>query len=241
MSWGAIAGAAISIGGSMIMGKKGEKQADAQMAQQQWMNEQQIALGKDQLQFARDQYNDHKAKFDPLFDDIRGMMDDTEPDYGAIAGDVYSAFDSAQGMEERNMRRYGIKPTDGAARQSQREYGIKRGAAHVGARSAARQGAKDKRYGRYADLYNAGMGIASNNAAMVSNSMVGLGNMYGQQAMQAGRNAGYYNDMAAQNAAGWGQMVGGVDWGGIFNGVKGWFNKPNSSGGGGYTGRGGGI
>lgn len=236
MSWGAVAGAALSIGGSMIAGKKAGKQADAQMAQQQWMNEQQIALGRDQLQFTKDQYYDHKSKFDPLFDDMRGMMDDTAPDYGAIAGDVYSAFDSAQGMEERNQRRYGIKPTDGAARQSQREYGIKRGAAHVGARSAARQGSKDKRYGRYADLYNAGMGIASNNAAMVSNSMSGLGNMYGQQANQAGRNAAYYGDMSAQNAAGFGQMIGGVDWGGIFSGVKGWFNKGNSGGGSGRPG-----
>lgn len=224
---------AIAIGGSLIGGlfDDSDDRADAAMRHQQWLDEQQLGIQRDQLQFTKDVYGEHKAKFDPLFNDIRGMMDDVEPDYGAIAGDVNMAFDTAQGMEERNMRRYGIKPTDGAARSAQREYGIKRGAAHVGARSAARQGAKDKRYGRYVDLYNSGQGIGSSNASMVSNAMAGIGQTYGAQAGRAGQTAQYYNNMAIDNAAGWGQMLGGVDWGGIFNGVKGWWNNRGNAGG----------
>lgn len=232
MSWAAVAGAAVMVGGSLLAGDSAGDAADAQMAQEARLREQEIGIQKDNLQFSKDVYGDHKAKFDPLFDDIRGMMDDVEPDYGAIAGDINMSFDTARGMEERNQRRYGIKPTDGAARQAQRDYGIRRGAAHVGARSQARQGAKDKRYGRYADLYNSGQGIGSSNASMVSNAMTGLGRAYGSNANAAGNNAAYYNQQSAQNAQGWGQMLGSVDWGGAFNSAKGWFNNSGNSAGG---------
>lgn len=239
MSWAMAVGTGISVVGGMFAGKKADKAADAQMAQQQAQFERQMQMDENNLNFSKEQYADHKAKFDPLFDDIRGMMDDVEPDYGAIAGDINSSFDSARGMEERNMRRYGIKPTDGASRSAQREYGIKRGAAHVGARSQAREGAKDKRYGRYSDLYNSGQGIGTQNASMVSNAMANSSRTMGYQAQQSGQNANYYNGQANQAAQGWGNMVGGLDWGGMWNSAKGWYNGQNSSGGGGGNPRGG--
>jgi hypothetical protein len=198
------------------------------MAQEAQLREQELEMQREGLQFAKDQYADHQEKFDPLFYDIRGMMDDTEPDYGAIAGDVNTSFDTARGMEERDQRRYGIRPTDGAARQSQRDYGIRRATAHVGARSKAREGAKDKRYGRYVDLYSAGMGIGSNKANSVQNAYGNVANSFGNSANSAFGNAGYYNQQAGAAAQGWGNIIGGIDWGGIWNGAKGWFNNGST-------------
>lgn len=232
MSWGAVAGAAVSIGASYLGSKGASDSADAQLDLEREFRQKEMDLANNQFDFAKGQYQDYKDKFDPLFYDIRGMMDDTEPDYGAIAGDVNMAFEAQRGADQRNMRRYGIRPDDGAARAANRDWGIRQAAAHVGTRSAARQGAKDKRYGRYADLYNAGQGIGTQNASMVTGAMANQQAAARSGANAASNNANMYNNMAYQNAQGWGQAVGSVDWGGIFNQAKGWFNNRGGSKGG---------
>mgnify|MGYP000282823145 CR=1 FL=1 len=234
MAWVAT-GTAVASGVMGILGsKKASKRAKADREREDAFRAQQQQFAQDQFNWSKEIYGDHKEKFDPLFDEMRESMDDVQPDYAAISGDINSSFDSARGMESRNERRYGIKPTDGAARQSQREYGIKRGAAHVGARSAARSGAKQMKYARRADLYNSGQGIGSQNASAVGNAMANQQNAAASGANAAGASARYNDQQGTANAAGWGQAIGSVDWGGIFNQVKGWGQTPTTGG----TGRG---
>jgi hypothetical protein len=221
MSWGAVVGTGLSIGAGLLGGSSKKREAREQQARQDAFTERELQLGEDQFAWNKEIYGENKARYDPIFDEMREQMDDNEPDYGAIAGDINKSFDTARGMEERNQRRYGIKPTSGAAAQSRRDYGIRRGTAHVGARSQARRGAKDQRYARRADLFNTGQGIASNNQGAVNQAM------QGQQAgfRNAANQAGYRSDQASRdasaNAAGWGQAVGSIDWGGLFNHIKG--------------------
>ena len=222
MPWGAVVGAVVSAGAGALASKKAGKRADAAMDSEAAWREAQLELANREFDFNRERYDEWKERFDPVFDSMMGMIDDVEPDYAAIAGDVNMSFDTAREMEERNNRRYGIKPTDGASRQANREYGIKRGLAHVGARSAARAGARDKKYARYSDVFNAGQGIGTSNAAAVSGSMANQQNIMGQNANAANANAMFYNNQASQAASGMGQLVGSIDWGGIWDKVKGW-------------------
>ena len=218
MAWGMVVGAGVSIIGGALTGKGSKGREAEARARELEMQEREIALGEDQFAWNKDIYNQNRKRYDPIFGEMREMMDDNEPDYGAIAGDINKSFDSARGMEERNQRRYGIKPTDGAAAQSQRDYGIRRGTAHVGARSAARRGAKDQRYARRADLFNTGQGIQSNNQGAVNAAAANAGNAYGNAANQAGNRAGQERQNAQESAAGWGQAVGSIPWGNLFKG-----------------------
>ena len=217
----------------------GQSQAELDQMRQRQREEQaamragQQRVAQEQVDWSRGEYEKNAARYDPIFDEMRESMDDLQPDYEGIAGDIGSSFDSARGMEERRNRRYGIKPTEGASRQAQRDYGIKRGAAHVGARAQARRGIKDQKYARRADLFGVGQADQRSNKQLMAGAFGAQGRAYGIGAQAAGQEAGRLDDAAAANAAGWGQAAGSLDWGGMFNEVKGWGSKtPASSGGG---------
>ena len=151
----------------------------------------QVQLGREQLDFGKHMYSDWKGRFDPMYASLLAEMDqDLTPNYGMIAGDVSSAFQSARDQELRNMRRYGIKPTEGAYRNMNRQYGIDEAAAHVGARSQARESKRGLKYSRMADVTNMLVGLQGQPANMInsgySNAMTAQGNManmWGQQSM----------------------------------------------------------
>lgn len=230
MAWAAVAGAGLSIAGGIFGGKKKAKASREAQARQDAFTEREIQLGEDQFQWNKDIYTENKERYDPIFGEMVDRMDDNAPDYGAIAGDIGKSFDTARGMEKREQRRYGIKPTSGAAAQSRRDYGIKRGTAHVGARSAARRGAKEQQYNRRADLFSIGQGIQSGNQGAVNQAMGNQQAGFASAGRQAGQSAARYGRESAADSAGWGQAIGSVDWGGLFNHVKGSGSSSGGSG-----------
>lgn len=229
MPWAMAVGTVGSaIVGGLFGSSSAKKQARAMKDQTAVMREQ-TQLGRDQLDWSKQQYGDWKDRFDPLFNQMISEMDvGTTPNYAAIAGDVKSSFQSAKDQERRNMLRYGVRPQDGAMASADRQYGIREAGAHVGARSQARENAKGIKYGRLQNAVGLGYGAQPQMMANVGNAASNLSNIYGQQAGQYGVNAGYWGQQAVDTAAGWGNMLGSLDWGGMWNSMKGWFNKPSS-------------
>lgn len=185
--------------------------------QQQQAVDQQAAIAREQLNFGREQYADWREMFQPVLGDLRDMAyEDQRPDYGAISADVGMAFDASQGMNRRQMERYGVAPTDGANQASETEYGIGRALAKVGGFNQARQGAKDQKFNRLAQIGN----LSAGQQAQATNTMQGgfgaMQGAYGNQANLYGAQANNYMQAAAAGAqmAGYGlnQMQG--MWGG---------------------------
>jgi hypothetical protein len=219
MSWGAVA----AIGVSAVSKYLGDKSAKKQEKRGWDQKKEEIALQREGLDFSKDQYGDWKEKYDPVFADMMSEIDSgITPDYAAIAGDVNSSFESAQGQERRSMQRYGIKPTDGAAKQSEREYGIKKSTAHSGIRNQARQASAGIKYNRLANIHGALQGSGVALGSNVGNSYGRTANSMGQMADMRMKSAGQRRDEATSDAAGYGAMVGAVDWGGAWGAVKGW-------------------
>lgn len=220
-----------------LFGGKGEKRrAKEARAQENAFRNRELDQADAQFDWTKKIYGENKERYDPIFDEMRESMDDVQPDYEAIAGDINKGDKAARGMAERSQRRYGIKPTSGAAQQAEREFGIARGASHVGARSAARRGAKDQKYARRKDLFSVGQGISSSDASRVTNAMGNQQRASRGAADSYGNEARYQDRRAAEDQAGWGNLAGGIDFGGIFNEVKGWGSgsgggNGNSSGG----------
>lgn len=226
MAWAAVAGAAtaggINILGGLFGGKGEKRRAKEARAQEVQWREREFANTDRQFEWNKGIYDENKERYDPIFDEMRESMDDLQPDYQMIAGDINKGFDSAQGMERRNQQRYGISPTSGAAQERQRTYGIDRAAAHVGARSAGRIGVKEKKYARRADLFNTGQGIQSNNQGSVNAAMANQQNAARGAGISAGNEARYQDRRATADQQGWGNILGNVDWAGAFSQIKGW-------------------
>lgn len=189
----AIASVAISAYGA-YSGAQAQKKA---AKQQQGAIDSQTQVAKDQLDFSKSQYSDWKNAFYPAINQL-GAESQKEilPDYSGIAANVGNAFDTSQGINDRNMERFGVKPTDGSFQSSQTQYGLGRALATVGADQAARTEANNQRYARMAGF--AGMGMGQQGALLnavnsgTGNLMSAFGNaanMYGGRAQQYGQSA----------------------------------------------------
>jgi hypothetical protein len=197
----------------------------------------QTALGREQLDWNKEQYAKWEDRFDPIFGDMMDTIDDDlEPNYGLIAGDVKSGFQSARGQERRNLMRYGVRPQDGAFAKSEREYGIREAGAHVGARTAARESKRGLEFDRLTNVVGMGYGLKPSMTAGVNQASRSLMGAYGNQGTQYGNIASMWGNTAAQNAYGVSSAIGAMDWAGMWNSTKGWFNnmgqKPGNPGGG---------
>ncbi len=230
MPWGMVAVAGIGLASSFLGKKSADKSFDTQKA----MHDEEMKLAREELDFGKDKYSDWQQKFDPAFARMLTELDqDLTPNYGQIAGDVKSSFQSARGQEERSMQRYGIRPVDGAYFDQQRKYGINEAAAHVGARSQARESKRGLKYERLQNVSNMLVGMQG-----VPANMVSRGFQSGQTAARgaadtAGRQGRFDYNAGMNDAYGFGQAVGGIDWGGIWGDVKGWFGNRNAGSGGG--------
>lgn len=219
MPWITLGVAAVGMYMSHKQKKKAAKQQDAANS----MSEEEIALQREGLDFSKQQYSDWQEKFDPAYDKMMSEIDQgITPDYAAIAGDVNSSFDTAQGMERRQMQRYGIKPGDGAARHSEREYGIKRSTAHSGIRNQARQASKGILFDRYKGVTNSLQGVQTSLSGQVGNSYGRTGAAQSDYARNLNNQSNNTYNRADDDAAGMGAAIGGVDWKGIWGSVKGW-------------------
>lgn len=210
----------------MYMGHKAKKKAEKQQNAANAMSEEEIAMQREGLDFSKQQYSDWQEKFDPAYDRMMSEIDQgITPDYAAIAGDVNSSFDTAQGMERRQMQRYGIKPTDGAARHSEREYGIKRSTAHSGIRNQARQQSKGILFDRLKGVTNSLQGVQTGLSGQVGSSYSRVGASQSDYATNLNKQSGVNYDRDMKGIAGMGTAIGGVDWKGLWGSVKGWSDE----------------
>jgi hypothetical protein len=212
MSWVAVGVAGVGLVSSFLGNKKAKK---AEKRQRE-LQEQELALSREQLDWAKGTYEDWQTKFDPMYRSMVAEMDqDITPNYGMIAGDTKSAFQAARESNERNMMRYGASPLDGNMQAMNRDYGIREAASHVGNRAAARENAKGVLYSRKAGATNmlatmqgAPLGAVQGGYGDVSNSLNRQGEMVAQHGVNAqNRMTQWGNDAGA--------MVGGVDWQGL--------------------------
>ena len=218
MAWMAVASTVVGIGSKIIGDRKAKRAEKRALAS----DKENIALQREGLDFSKEQYGDWKEKYDPVFDEMMAEIDSgITPDYAAIAGDVNSSFESAQDQERRQMQRYGVKPTDGAARQSEREYGIAKSTAHSGIRNQARQASAGIKYNRLSNIHGAlqGVGPALGNA--VGNSYGRTGNAIGSLANRQWDQSTRRYSQAKEDAEGWGTAIGGVDWAGAWGKISG--------------------
>ncbi len=203
-------GAATAVAiGSAVVGAAGavsnSRSASRAASSQQRATDQQVALGRDQLAFGREQYQDWRNMFMPVLGDLREMAaEEQRPDFAGIASDVQQSFDASQGINRRQMERFGIAPTDGASNASETQYGIGRALAQVGAFNQARQGARDSQFNRMLQIGN----LSAGQQAMATNTMNGgfgsLMGAFGNQANLFGAQANNYMQAAAAGA----QMAG---------------------------------
>jgi len=225
MPWAAL----IGVGISAYMGNKAAKRQRKAQNEQGQLGKEQIELGREQLDFGKQQYSDWQAKFDPAYQAMLNEMDQgLNPNFGMIAGDVKSSFQSARGSELRDMQRYGINPMDGGYRNMSRQYGINEAAAHVGARSQAREATKGLKFQRLANNANMLVGMQGIPSQTMNTGYGNLSNAYGNNANMVGQQGIMNYNMGMQDAYGAGAMAGGLDWGALWGDVKGWFGNTGS-------------
>jgi hypothetical protein len=200
---------------SLVSAYMASKSADKSSKAQQKASDQQAKVAEDQLDFNKSQYSDWKSAFYPAINKLGAeAQKDVRPDYGQVAADVGNAFDTSQGVNNRNMERFGVKPTDGAFQSSQTQYGLGRALATVGADQAARANADNQHYARLAGF--AGMGMNQQGSLLngINNSSSNLMGAYGNQANMFGQRAQMYGQSAAAGAGMFGRAVGSMFGGG---------------------------
>lgn len=215
--------AAAGVGNSIIQGSRARR--DARNAQQQEADfrRQQMDLGREQLAEGNRRYGQWESLFMPGFEALRDQaMAQQRPDYEAIDADVGMAFDTSQAMNRRQMDRYGVRPTDGAAAASEREYGLGRALGVVGGRQNARRAAAQDQWSRLAGFANSGNMLYGGSNSMIQAAYGGINSALGGAAGSAMGQAAN-----AQNAAG-GWMRDAAGWAGF--GVDQWNNRGSTSG-----------
>jgi hypothetical protein len=229
MPW-IVAGGMVLGGALGFLGSKSAASAADRAAEMQAKAAQdQVDLGRDTLDWNKDQYAKWEERFDPVFDSMMEELDaDLDPNYEAIAGDVKSGFQSARGQERRNLMRYGVRPQDGSFGKNEREYGIREAAAHVGTRSEARESKRGLKYNRLASVTGMGYGIQPSVLGGVNQAGGTLGRAYGSQANMFGQQSSMYSNEAYNSAAGIGNFVGSMPWGEMWNSTKGWIAQRNA-------------
>jgi hypothetical protein len=193
----AVGSLAVGAYSAVQQGKAADRAADAQGR----AVDAQAQVAQNQLDFGKEQYADWKNLFMPALTDLRSMAyEQVRPNFAAISADVDTAFDTSQGVNRRNMERYGIKPTDGAFNASETQYGLGRAMATVNANNQARTAAKDQQFNRLASFANLSQGMQATANNTVNSGFGSQFNAYGNQANLYGSQAAGYAGAAAAGA-----------------------------------------
>lgn len=209
------AGVAVSAAGAMSQASAAKKAGKA--AQEN--GDAQTQLGRDNLDWQKDRYNEWDKTFQPILGDIKDeAYRNMQPDYASVNSDVDSAFGSAQGSQLRGMERMGIKPTDGATTAMNTGYGLGKAEALVGGDQNERHRVANQRLSNLESVYHLGDAQLGVSSAGVNNAVNGLSSAYGQQ---QGFNQGNANASGAaagsllSNGLQWGMnAAGNANWGG---------------------------
>lgn len=201
------AGVAVSAGSAISQNRQARRASN----QQADAMDRQAEADRDRLGFAREQYDDWREMFRPVAEDLRTMAyEDRGPDYGAIAGDVGTAFDTSQDINRRQQQRFGFNPEDGAVAEGELRYGLGRASTMVDAMNRARTAHKDQQWNRLSQFYGMGSGQGAQAANLVSAAHAGASGTFGQHAGAFGQQAAGHR--AGANAA-WGDAAGWAGWG----------------------------
>lgn len=219
MPWGAVAGAAIGVAGGMMGQRSQEKMASRQNK-----------LMKEQMAFAKSQYQDYKDMYGGIEKDMISEIESYTPGaklqqfMNEASADVEMAYGKRQGMQTRQMGRLGVAPDQARFEAGQGDLQRERTLTEVAARNTARRRSEaedDKIFARKLAAISTGKQIPGQ-AGAVMGALQDTAGMYGRQAAQYGANA----------AAGYGAAG---TW--AARGINQYMNQPamQSPGGGGYA------
>ncbi|HZZ14316.1 MAG TPA: hypothetical protein VFE79_26800 [Paraburkholderia sp.] len=192
----AVAGA-VGAGVSLYNGIENRNAANKAGQNQQNAIDSQTQLGQDQLSWAKDRYNEWDNEFQPIMDDIKSQAQkNLQPDYASINSDVNNSFNAQQGAAQRNMERYGVKPTDGATTAMNTSFGLGRAASLVAGDQQERARVKNQSLSNLESVYSLGTPMLSSSTGLVSGASSQLSNAYGNAANVYGQQAGTYGAAA---------------------------------------------
>jgi len=184
------AAAAVGLYG-IVQGGKANKEAAAQnaagQAQAKEIAEMQMQISREQLDLAKEQWNNYLTTYQPL-NEMLSMeaMTGVEPRYderlGDVTADVEQAYNLGEESFNRNLERSGLNPSDPQYASMMEKRNRSKTKDLVAGRNLARQGERDRAenltWGKRFDVASMGKGLPSQAAAMAGqagNSAGGAG------------------------------------------------------------------
>jgi hypothetical protein len=181
---------------------------------------QQMAAQQQQMQQAQDYYDYQQKTFRPLEQGLvaQAQQYNTEGNRQQIAAqaaaDAANAFQTAQGVNMREMARRGINPSSGAALMMRNQNALGLASMTAGGANAARRQAEQTGFARSLDVTGLGRGLAGASLGAYQganasgstglSSAMSPGNQYSQA---YGQGAGYMMGGAQMGIQGQGQIL----------------------------------
>lgn len=137
-------------------------------------SDQSFQIQKEQLDFAKDRFDQADATYSPVEKLLVSMaMDSNKPRYDEVTsnaiGDINTQFAGAEGARIRNMQRMGVNPNSGRADAMGRDLSLSRALALVGGINGARTQERNR-------VDNTGWERLYNTMTLGSNKMNGTQN-----------------------------------------------------------------
>ena len=206
MSGGAIAGAAVvGAGASIYSGKKAAKSADKASASASRSADAQTALGYEQLDFNKQQYDDWNAIFGDTQKTLASYYNTLSPEFFASTGlqNIEQEYTRSRTQLDANLAKRGISNSGVAAD----DFSTLEAARMMG-RADVRNKAETQVRAEQANFLAVGKGQQSQLQANISNSYGNLANSYGNQASTQYGLAKDFTKQADQAYAGVGNSIG---------------------------------
>ena len=204
---------AIMAGASLISGIAGSRSSKK-------LAKEQLRLQREMFQFQKQRYDDYKAKYGGLEDQMiadakKGVIADLEGVTNRASTDVATQFANAEDARLRNMQRMGINPNSGRADAMAARNSIAQSLAAAGnitfGREAERRNADNQTWARRSDVTNLGVRQMNGAADGMESAQGRIADTYGQMAANSSRQAEMLGDVA-------GYLIGNGAFDGIFSG-----------------------
>ena len=201
------------------------------------------SVGSSMSNMGADLASRFKNVFDPAISKAQQYADVNEQDLvDEAAMGVGSSFDKAQGMQARQLSRYGVSPTSGKFQGATQDMNLMRAAAEAGARNKARIDARNISFGRNMQVAGMGQGLAGQavgaygQAANAMSSAANVNNAYTANAWKDAESRGAlagYNKMKPLNKKSAGAAIDNKPTLSAPQGSQFDYNEPTNRGGGG--------
>lgn len=193
MAWVAVASAAITVGGSMLMGDNGQGAANNASAAAAGQS---AATSAQSAAIAQDQWNTYKTQFSPVNTQLSGLaLAAGSPaqiaSEGAIAGaNATQQAGLADAAKTRSQQRMGVNPNSGNGLALAQENANTTALTTTGAINSARKTSMDTAFAKTLDTVNAGNRVASNATTGLSAATTGAASAANSSAQVAANAAG---------------------------------------------------